>query len=188
MLRFVRPARCLATVVAVLFAACGGASDPGPLPDPPSGLRYAVEIATYTVSVPIAPNAPTLSQGAARSFSIAPPLPAGLTLHPTTGVISGTPTAITATTGYTVTARNSMGETTATLVLTVSSTPPSGIAYQTNPASYPRGTAIAPNVPTSTGGAIAQYTVSPSLPPGLSLDVGTGVISGTPNSITPTGS
>ncbi|HYD40433.1 MAG TPA: putative Ig domain-containing protein [Anaeromyxobacter sp.] len=188
MLRFERPARSLVTVVAALLVGCGGSADPGPLPDPPEGLSYSVEIATYTVGVPIAPNTPTLSQGAATSFSIAPPLPAGLTLHPTTGVIGGTPAAITATTGYTVTARNSMGETTATLAIAVNSAPPSGLAYATNPASYPRGAAIAPNVPTGSGGDVAQYTVSPPLPSGLTLHPTTGVISGTPTAVTATAS
>lgn len=188
MLACKRPVLSVAAVVAVVWVGCGGASDPGPLPDAPEGLSYAAGIATYTVNVPIQPNTPTLSRGVAESFAIDPALPTGLTLDTVTGVISGTPTALAATAGYAVTARNSMGETTAMLVITVNNAPPSGIAYGTNPASYPRGTAIVSNVPSSTGGAIAEYTIAPALPSGLSLHATTGVISGTPTSITPTAS
>jgi len=46
---------------------------------------------------------------------------------------------------------------------------------------YVVGAAIAPNDPTSTGGAVASYGVSPALPAGLSLSTTTGIISGTPS-------
>lgn len=57
---------------------------------------------------------------------------------------------------------------------------PSGLTYSTNPAVYPVGVAIAPNTPSSGGGAVASYSVSPTLPAGLSLSTSTGVITGTP--------
>jgi hypothetical protein len=50
------------------------------------------------------------------------------------------------------------------------------LAYSQNPASYTVGVAIAPNVPSGAGPA--TYSVSPPLPAGLSLDTGTGLISG----------
>ena len=40
--------------------------------------------------------------------------------------------------------------------------------------------ALIPLVPTNTGGAITSYTISPSLPSGVSIDATTGIISGTP--------
>ena len=57
---------------------------------------------------------------------------------------------------------------------------PSGLAYQTNPLTATVGSAISPDPPSSSGGAVTSYSVQPSLPPGLSLDPGTGVVSGTP--------
>lgn len=53
------------------------------------------------------------------SYSISPALPTGLSFSTTTGVISGTPTAITATASYMVTATNSGGLTNATVTITI---------------------------------------------------------------------
>ena len=58
--------------------------------------------------------------------------------------------------------------------------PTPSLAYGTNPAVYPRGTAIAPNAPVLTGTSASSYSVAPSLPSGLVLNAGSGVISGTP--------
>ena len=49
------------------------------------------------------------------------------------------------------------------------------------------GTTITSLTPNSTGGLIDNYTVSPVLPAGLTLNSTTGVISGTPTEITGTG-
>src|SRR6202007_1969320 len=98
----------------------------------------------------------------------------------TTGVISGTPTVVAAAASYTVTATNSGGSTTANVGITVNDGPPSGLTYSTNPATYTVGTAITANTPTSSGGAVVSYAVSPALPAGRSLSTTTGVISGTP--------
>lgn len=57
---------------------------------------------------------------------------------------------------------------------------PTSLAYSTNPAIYTVGVAISPNIPSSSGGVVASYSVSPSLPAGLSLNTASGVISGTP--------
>ena len=59
-------------------------------------------------------------------------------------------------------------------------TAPSSLTYSTNPASYTVGTAITNNSPTSSGGTVVSYSISPSLPSGLTLNTTTGVISGTP--------
>src|SRR5208282_6015663 len=86
---------------------------------PPSGLSYTTRTAVYTVGTPITPNRPTSTGGAVTAYSVRPDLPAGLRLHDDTGVISGTPTAVTAAASYTVRASNATGSTTATLSITV---------------------------------------------------------------------
>ncbi|HET8541760.1 MAG TPA: putative Ig domain-containing protein [Anaeromyxobacter sp.] len=155
---------------------------------PPSNLTYSANPATYTVGVAIAPNTPSASGGAVESYSVSPDLPAGLALDPSTGVISGTPAAAAAAAGYTVTATNAGGSTSAVLTLTVKDLPPSNLGYSANPATYTVGIAIAANAPSSTGGAVVSYSVSPDLPAGLALDPSTGVIAGTPTAVTATAS
>ena len=152
---------------------------------PPTNLAYATNPAIYTQGVAIAPNTPSSSGGAVAAYAVSPALPAGLALDTTTGVISGTPTAVSAAASYLVTASNGAGSATATLSITVnaSATPPTNLAYATNPAIYTQGVAIAPNTPSSSGGAVAAYAVSPALPAGLALDTTTGVISGTPTAV-----
>jgi Putative Ig domain len=61
-----------------------------------------------------------------------------------------------------------------------SAQPPAGLACTTGAAVYTAGTTISANRPTSIGGAVTAYSVSPDLPAGLSLDDHTGIISGTP--------
>ena len=65
---------------------------------------------------------------------------------------------------------------------------PRNLTYSTNPAVYTLGVAIAANTPSSSGGAVASYSVAPSLPSGLSLSASTGVITGTPTAVTATAS
>jgi PKD repeat protein len=151
----------------------------------PSNLTYSANPATYGTTTAITPNTPSSGGGTVTSYSVAPALPLGLSLSPTTGVITGIPTAVTATANYVVTASNSAGSTTATLSITVMAAP-ANLTYLPNPASYPAGTAITPNTPTSTGGAVASYSVAPALPLGLSLSPTTGVITGIPSTVTAT--
>ncbi|HLN95540.1 MAG TPA: Ig domain-containing protein [Flavobacterium sp.] len=63
-------------------------------------------------------------------------------------------------------------------------TAPSNLVYP-SPQTWSVGTAITPVLPTVTGTGI-QYSISPALPDGLTLDSSTGSISGTPTTETPT--
>jgi subtilisin-like proprotein convertase family protein len=85
----------------------------------PSALSYSSNPATYTKDTAIAINTPTSSGGAVVSYSVSPALPAGLTLNTSTGIISGTPTTLTAPSNYTITATNSGGSTEAWVSITV---------------------------------------------------------------------
>lgn len=105
------------------LAACGGGGGGGgggdPSVPPPTSVAYATPAATLETGVATAPNAPTVAGGVPELFTVAPTLPVGLSLHPTTGVVSGTPTTPTAQAVYTVTASNAGGSAQGTLDLAV---------------------------------------------------------------------
>jgi subtilisin-like proprotein convertase family protein len=90
-----------------------------PIVAAPSALSYSSNPATYTKDTAITINTPTSSGGAVVSYSVSPALPAGLTLTTSTGIISGTPTALTAASNYTITATNTGGSTDAWVNITV---------------------------------------------------------------------
>ena len=175
------------TAIILFFCGCGGGSSPVNV-QAPSALSYITNTTVYTRGVAISANSPTNTGGAPSSYSVSPALPVGLSLGTGTGIINGTPTAITAKASYTVTASNSAGSTTATLTITVNDQPPSALNYTTGTADYSRGTPIPANSPTSAGGAVTSYSVSPALPAGLNLSTSTGIVSGTPTAMTGTAS
>jgi len=152
--------------------------------EPPANLAYTSPV-VYMTNVQIPPNVPTSTGGSVANYSVSPPLPAGLVLDPVTGILTGKPTTPTPAADYTVTASNGAGSTTAIVNIRVDLSPPAGLAY-TSPVTYTVGIAIPPNTPTSTGGAISSYSISPALPAGLSISASTGVISGTPTAAAPT--
>lgn len=94
----------------------------------PAALSYSTNPAVYAVQTPIAPNNPSHSGGTVTSYSVNPALPAGLILNTTTGVISGTPTMVSAEANYTVTASDSGGNASTTLTVTTPKVVPSAPA------------------------------------------------------------
>ncbi len=90
----------------------------------PTGILYSTDPAVYSKGVAIAPNIPYVSGGVARSFQVRPPLPGGLSLDVSTGVISGTPTAMSPAKVYQVTAANPAGTCTRDVSITVNDQPP----------------------------------------------------------------
>ena len=149
----------------------------------PATLTYSTNPATYTKGTAIANNTPTNSGGVILSYSVSPGLPTGLTLNSASGIVSGTPSGITAATNYTVTATNTGGTTTVALTLTINDVIPSSLTYSANPATYTKGTSIPNNTPSNAGGVVLSYSVSPTLPTGLTLNATSGIVSGTPSVI-----
>lgn len=118
------------------------------------------------------------------SYSISPALPTGLTLDTISGVITGTPTAVTPTKIYTVTATNEDGSNSFDITITVNDIAPI-ISYPT-PNIFFKGKTINPLAPTNTGGNIVSYAINTALPLGLTFNITTGVITGTPTAVTST--
>ena len=110
-----------AVTVLLLSAGCGGGGGGASTPtvQAPAALTYSANPATYTRGTAITANAPSSGGGAVVSYTASPALPAGLVLNPSTGVMTGTPTVVSAQATYVVTASNPGGSTTVGLVLTV---------------------------------------------------------------------
>ncbi|OYZ51674.1 MAG: hypothetical protein B7Y15_04905 [Bacteroidetes bacterium 24-39-8] len=83
----------------------------------PSDLSYPSPN-IFTIDATISPLFPSVV-GTPTAYSISPSLPAGLSIHATTGIISGKPTVYSATKNYTVTASIAAGSATAIVSITV---------------------------------------------------------------------
>lgn len=137
---------------------------------------YSLEVGE-SLTTPAPTNSNTVDSAL---FSISPALPTGLSINTSTGVVSGSPDEPIAATLFTITATNGAGSSTVSLTITVTLTAPnispnSGVTYYV-------GSAVSQAAPTNTGGRIASWTISPSLPGGLTLNTATGTITGTPTS------
>ena len=142
---------------------------------------------SLTAGVPATPFTPiTVSNGVAPvTYSVSPALPAGLTLNPATGQITGTPISAVASGTYTITATDAAGGTShADFTLEVA---PGPLTANTSVASTSatQNSAITPFTPVTVAGGTAPFTysVSPALPAGLTLNPATGRISGTPTEV-----
>jgi hypothetical protein len=85
----------------------------------PVSLVYSANPAVYTEGVAILSNTPSSAGGAVTSYAVHPALPPGLTLSGISGVITGTPTAVTSAATDAVTASNIGGSTMAGLAIIV---------------------------------------------------------------------
>lgn len=147
-------------------------------------IAYASDIIFIKGSA-IIPVSPTSSGTVVTSCTADPSLPAGITLSPACS-IAGTPSAVTVQTLYRITATDAVGATSSiTLNITVKDVAPTNLAYEAMNSIYVPGIAITPNAPSNEGGSVVSYSVSPSLPAGLTINSQTGVISGSPSSTDP---
>ena len=154
----------------------GTSTDAGPQRD---GLIYQLAVTPVVSDLSLSGK-----QGTALSIQVpvfhnptsitASALPAGLSLDPVGGIISGTPTTAGTTTG-TITVANTLGQTTAALTFVIN--PPAPVITSGAPPAGLIGTAYiyqitASNSPTSFGAT--------GLPAGLTVAPTTGLVSGTP--------
>lgn len=152
-------------------------------------ITPATQTYTYAAGTAIAATTTFAAAGftGTVTYAVSPPLPAGLSLSATTGVITGTPTAAQAATVYTVTATGTTtgstagsGSATATITISVGAS----LAPTTRTLAVTQNQAVSTAAYTATGfvGTIT-YSVTPALPAGLLLSSATGIITGTPTTI-----
>jgi Putative Ig domain len=133
--------------------------------------------------VPIAPISPLNATGLTNFTLEFPmqPLPTGLSLNPTTGVISGTPTSNGYGGTYTIEASATGGKgASATVTLNVSPVAANAISYGASAITYTANVPGRTLTPQTAGEAITGWAISPQLPAGLTFNASSGVISGTP--------
>src|SRR6185437_7187099 len=143
-------------------------------------ISYTPSSNTFTVGQAITTWNPTNTGGTATTWSIVPALPAGLSFNTATGQITGTPTAVSATTTYSISADNDGGTSTAYITITCVNPLPPVISYTPSSKTFTTGTAISTWSPVNTGGTAVSWSISGTLPAGLSFDTSTGNITGTP--------
>ena len=132
----------------------------------------------------VSPTTLVTNGAAISNCTSTPALPTGLSVHPSSCVISGTPTTTIASTGYTINAINSAGTSAGAVVnLTINPGVPQ-ISYTGTTGNFGAvgvAMSVSPTALNNNGSAITNCTVTPALPTGLSIDINTCVISGTPS-------
>jgi 6-phosphogluconolactonase (cycloisomerase 2 family) len=167
------------------LAACGGSSGSNNAIAPTSLDYDPLAVGTPTFSFEacdtIDTGEPEVDQPI-TNWSSTPALPTGLSLA-SDGSIVGIPEVIAAAQDFSIVAANAAGSTSQTVSIAIVAPPaPANLSYASDPVTYSTGVPIVPNVPTVTGN-ITSWSISPTLPAGLSLSVATGVISGTPTAV-----
>ena len=169
----------LCALAVIGLAGCGGDSGPSP-------GNFTITTGTLPTGAVNQPYSTSLTGSGGTppyTWSVVPPLPAGLTLDQATGAITGTPT-VEGTTAHTFSLHdNSVPAQTVQQTLNLTITPPAGtLTILTT--SLPNGTIGVPYsrpVQATGGSGTFTWTISAgALPPNLVLDPATGVISGTP--------
>eukprot|EP01006_Ploeotia_vitrea_P044195 TRINITY_DN66816_c8_g3_i1.p1 TRINITY_DN66816_c8_g3~~TRINITY_DN66816_c8_g3_i1.p1 ORF type:complete len:1190 (-),score=639.76 TRINITY_DN66816_c8_g3_i1:69-3638(-) len=148
---------------------------------PPSGLRFATNPATYVRQQAAAvSNVLSNDGGEAVKVTVSPPLPAGLQMNADGTALVGQPTVSVSNTLYTVTLSNSFGSASVSLFLTVTEPKVDTLSVGKTEYEFITGNAAAVSAPTVAGGAADSFSIVPNPPVGMTFSTTTGALSGTP--------
>ena len=147
------------------------------LQNPPGQVQYSESSAILRVGLQMEPIQP-LEGYSVDSWSIAPPLPPGISINTGNGSISGTPSSVSPQQSYVVTGANSGGSTHVTITLEVKIQAPTGVQWPSFEISLFRGEQVS-ITPTNPGPVVDTWSADPPLPAGLQF-LENGTIQGTP--------
>lgn len=145
---------------------------------PPSSLNFSKTQVEVIKNIAIPTVTATYNSALPVTFRTSPDLPAGVSISPLTGEVSGTPT-VAGDRVYTLIAANQCGAVTFDLRIKVKDLPPSALSYPSPSYVINLGENF-PTISPTVSGAPTLFTVSPSLPAGLSIEASTGTILGKP--------
>ena len=146
------------------------------IPDPPE-ISYTSSV-VLTQYLQMTPIVPTNTGGVADTWEISPALSLGLILS-ADGTISGTPTSVESGIVYTIWANNTGGSGLATQIITVEAAP-DGLSTSSPSILLVRDGTMLPWYFNYNGGEITTWEISPELPAGLTFDIASKSIIGTP--------
>ena len=138
---------------------------------PPFGLNYPSVLNIFTVNTSISPLIPTVQGDNVNQFTAQPPLPDGLILNTTTGIITGQSSAIHASSTHLIWANNSGGSTTTVIEFQINDVPVSMLTYGVSDFTFVWNVDTLNLIPSWTGGAPVSWTISP-MPPQITFSNG----------------
>ena len=167
-------------LLAVMTATIGGCFGRSTKIAAPTALSYPIAEWVLTVGQFAEIAAPIVLGDAPDIWTVAPTLPLGLSIDSITGVISGTPEQECPPNFFTITASNFGGDTSVSLTIQVHPEAPCDLVYPLDSVQILAFTDFPTLQPTLACGPSNDYSVDPALPAGISLDIFSGVISGSP--------
>ena len=154
------------------------------LHEEPTALSYPGHPFYWTIDVSVQ-VIPSSEGGEVTDWSIEPPLPEGVSLHQIDGSLRGTPISVHPLREYVITAHNTGGSLSSTILIDVRDIPVEGIGYEPYQFDLRTDDDIGQVMPTWQGGTPDTWEVDPPLPIGFAFDHYTGEISGTATILQP---
>ena len=139
---------------------------------PPSDLNYPSVLNIFTVNTSISPLIPTVQGDNVNQFTAQPPLPDGLILNATTGIITGQSSVIHPSSTHLIWANNSGGSTSTVIEFQINDVPVSMLTYGVSDFTFVWNVDTVNLIPSWTGGAPVSWSISPMLPSGITFSNG----------------